>query len=320
MKYLFFDIECSVVSKKAAKICAFGYCLTDEKFNILAKEDLLINPKGNFHLTDRKGERGLVLPYAYDEFKKYPTFPQYAERIYGLLQDPDTLVLGHAVMNDVKYLNLESQRFQLPPFAFRFADTQFIYMTRMKDFSKQLGLGAIAQALGVEFTPHRAVDDAYATMRVAQAMCEEEGLSLTELIKKHQVELGEIQNYEIKQTCSKSFLEYKKQKEKEKLRREKARAEFHVFADKAKRKRAKEGKLLGKSVCFSHALELDTPLAKKLLTAAFEQAAFVTFRAEECDAYVCFENETGPRRKSAEDRKARIFSTEEFATFLQVED
>ena len=320
MRYLFFDIECAGVFKNVAKICAFGYCLTDERFCILEKEDLLINPKGNFHLTDRKGERGLVLPYAYGEFKNYPTFPQYAERIYGLLQDPDTLVLGHAVMNDVKYLNLESQRFQLPPFAFRFADTQFIYMTRTKDFSKQLGLGAIAQALGVEFTPHRAVDDAYATMRVAQAMCEEEGLSLTELIKKHQVELGEIQNYEIKQTCSKAFLEYKKQKEKEKLRREKARAEFHVFADKAKRKRAKEGKLLGKSVCFSHALELDTPLAKKLLTAAFEQAAFVTFRAEECDAYVCFENETGPRRKSAEDRKARIFSTEEFATFLQVED
>ena len=29
MKYLFFDIECSVVGKNIAKICAFGYCLTD---------------------------------------------------------------------------------------------------------------------------------------------------------------------------------------------------------------------------------------------------------------------------------------------------
>ena len=63
MKYLFFDIECSVVSKKAAKICAFGYCLTDEQFHILEKEDILINPLGGFHLTDRKGTQGLVLPY-----------------------------------------------------------------------------------------------------------------------------------------------------------------------------------------------------------------------------------------------------------------
>ena len=68
MKYLFFDIECSVVSKNAAKICAFGYCLTDEKFNILEKEDILINPQGSFHLTDRKGTQGLVLPYEYIKF------------------------------------------------------------------------------------------------------------------------------------------------------------------------------------------------------------------------------------------------------------
>ena len=53
MKYLFFDIECSVVSKNAAKICAFGYCLTDEKFHILEKEDLLINPQGGFHSAHR---------------------------------------------------------------------------------------------------------------------------------------------------------------------------------------------------------------------------------------------------------------------------
>jgi histidyl-tRNA synthetase len=83
MKYLFFDIECSIVSKTAAKICAFGYCLTDEKFNILDKQDILINPQGGFHLTDRKGTQGLVLPYKYEEFKKYPTFCEKADEIYA---------------------------------------------------------------------------------------------------------------------------------------------------------------------------------------------------------------------------------------------
>jgi hypothetical protein len=144
MKYLFFDIECSVVSKNAAKICAFGYCLTDEKFHILEKEDILINPQGGFHLTDRKGTQGLVLPYKYEDFKKYPTFCQKADRIYGLLQDKDTLVVGHATMNDVKYLNLESKRFSLPSFDFSFADTQFLYMNRIGDFSRQFGVGVIA--------------------------------------------------------------------------------------------------------------------------------------------------------------------------------
>lgn len=37
MKYLFFDIECASVFKNTAKICAFGYCLTDEQFHILEK-------------------------------------------------------------------------------------------------------------------------------------------------------------------------------------------------------------------------------------------------------------------------------------------
>lgn len=320
MQYLFFDIECAGVFKNVAKICAFGYCLTDENFRILEKEDLLINPKGNFHLTDRKGEHGIVLPYQYGEFKKYPTFPEYADRIYKLLQDENTLVLGHAVMNDVKYLNLESNRFELPSFAFRFTDTQFIYMTRTGDFSKQLGLGAIAEALGVEFTAHRAVDDAYATMRVAQAMCEEEGVTLPQLLEKYHITLGEIKDYEITPTSSKAFEQYKIDREKARMKRDKARAEFHIFADRAKRKRAKEGKLLGKTVCFSHALELNTPLAKKLLKAAFDEAAYHTYRAEECDAYICFGEENGARLKSAQERKARIFSAEEFAAYLGVEE
>ena len=318
MKYLFFDIECAGVFKNTAKICAFGYCLTDENFRILEKEDLLINPQGGFHLTDRKGEQGIVLPYKYEDFKKYPVFPQRAEKIYGLLQDKDTLVAGHAVMNDVKYLNLESKRFSLPSFQFSFTDTQFLYMNAIGDFSRQFGLGIIAEQLGVEFTPHRAVDDAYATMRIAEEMCKAEQVDFLGLLKKHKIRFGKIENYEITQNSSEAFERYKKEREKQKEKREKARAEFHIFADRAKRKRAKEGKLKDKAVCFSHAVELETPLAKKLLTAALAEAARITFRAEDCDAYICFENETGQRLKSVQDRKARIFTPQEFAEYLGV--
>ena len=40
-------------------------------------------------------------------------------------------------MNDVKYLNLESKRFSLRSFRFRFADTQFVYMNRIGVFNRQ---------------------------------------------------------------------------------------------------------------------------------------------------------------------------------------
>ena len=319
MKYLFFDIECAGVFKNVAKICAFGYCLTDEQFHILEKEDLLINPQGNFHLTDRKGTQGIVLPYKYADFKNYPTFPQRAEKIYALLEDKDTLVMGHAVMNDVKYLNLESKRFSLPSFRFSFADTQFLYMNKIGEFSRQFGLGAIAQELGVEFLPHRAVDDAYATMKVAQAMCQAEGLSLTEMLEKYQITVGSIFEYTITQSTSKPFEEFRAERERQKEEREKTRAAFHIFADREKRKRGKEGKLKNKTVCFSHGIELNLPLAKKMLQAAFAEAARITFRAEECDLYVCDENESGQRLQSVKARGVKIISADEFCAYLQVE-
>ena len=317
MKYLFFDIECSVVSKTAAKICAFGYCLTDAQFHILEKEDILINPQGGFHLTDRKGTQGLVLPYEYVKFKKFPTFLEKADKIYALLQDKDTLVAGHATMNDVKYLNFESKRFSLPSFCFDFADTQFVYMNKIGEFSRQFGLGVIAQELGVEFTAHRAVDDAYATMKIAEAMCKDAGLNFPHLLEKYKIQKGRIENYEITQTTSDALIAYKKEVERRKEERERAKVAFHVFVDKEKRRRAKDGVLKGKSVCFSHPLELDLPLAKALVKQIFACGGFLTYRAEECDMYVCFENEGGPRLKSVQNAGARIFTPQQFEEFLR---
>lgn len=315
MRYLFFDIECAGVYKDVAKICAFGYCLTDESFAVLEKRDLLINPQGRFHLTDRKGQNGLVLPYKYEDFKKFPTFQEYVGEITTLLQDEQTLVVGHAVGNDVKYLNLESKRFGLPSFAFSFVDTQFLYMHRVNDFSRQFGLGTIVQDLGIQFVAHRAVDDAYATMKIAETLCKEEHLSLPALIKKYGVVAGKIDDYEITLPTSKALETYKAEREKAKEKREKARADFHVFADREKRKRSKDGKLKNKRVCFSHALEI-MPHATVLLKKAFAQGALFTYRAEECDLYVAVENESGARLQSAKAQNARIVTADEFSAFL----
>ncbi len=319
MQYLFFDIECSVVSKKAAKICAFGYCLTDEQFHIVEKEDILINPQGGFHLTDRKGRQGLVLPYEYSSFKKYPTFREKAEKIYALLQDKNTLVVGHASMNDVKYLNLESQRFSLPSFRFDFADTQFLYMSKIKDFSHQLGLGAIAKELGVEFVAHRAVDDAYATMKVAEAMCKEEGCTLRALLKRYEVTLGKIENYEISLPVSRALLEYRAEQERRREEREKKKVEFYRFVDRERRRRSKEGVLKGKQVCFSHPLELELELSKPLVLALYAAGGFFTSHAEGCDIYVCFEGEGGARIKTVTEGKGRVLTVAEFSAYLGVE-
>ncbi len=311
MRYLFFDIECAGVTKTAAKICAFGYCLVDEQFHILEKEDLLINPQGSFRLTDRRGEHGLVLPYEYSTFKRCPKFVDVADKIYELLEGDDTLVAGHATTNDVKYLNLETARFSLPPLQFAFADTQFLYMNRIGDFSRQFGLKTIVDELGVEFVAHRAVDDAYATMKIAEAMCKEKQCTFLQLLAEYEVTLGYTRGGEIVQNTSVAYENYLQEQAKKREERDRAKSKFRQYVDRQKRRRAKEGALKGKSLCLSHALEgLDE--GYRVADKAFAHAAWWTGRAEECDVYVAAADEKGARLQSALSSGATVYTVDDF--------
>ena len=49
MKFVFFDIECANYINDMFTICTFGYTITDEHFNVIKKEDILINPKSKFN-------------------------------------------------------------------------------------------------------------------------------------------------------------------------------------------------------------------------------------------------------------------------------
>lgn len=171
-------------------------------------------------------------------------------------------------------------------------------MNRIGVFNRQFGLGSIAEDLGVEFTPHRAADDAYATMKIAEAMCREEGLTFNRLLEKYEIRTGRIENYEVRQNESRAHAAYVEEAQKKKEERERARVEFHNYIDREKRRRRKEGILKNKTVCFSHPLEETLSASKPLAAALFAEGGFYGFRAEECDYYVYFEGESGPRIKS----------------------
>lgn len=287
MKYVFFDIECACVYKSVAKICAFGYVLTDENFRVLEREDILLNPKGKFHLTDRRGGEGLVLPYVYEDFKKYPLFPSAYPRIKALLEDRDHIVLGHATINDVNYLNLETRRYKLPSLRFRYYDTQFFYMNVKKDFSRQLGLGAMAQELGVEFTPHRAVDDAYATMRVCEALIRREGAeSVLAFAERFQIRAGQIADYKIRPLASQGLRSYLAARDEEREKRAKAHDEFYRYVNKHMHRRSKSGSLEGKVFCFSKEVEEEVPLSVRLVAAIFASGGRYTSHPAECNVYI----------------------------------
>ena len=314
MRLVFFDIECASVYKTCAKICAFGYVVCDENFDILEKEDILINPKGKFNLTDRKGEKGIVLPYEYAEFKKYPAFPALYPRIKALLEDEENVVLGHAVLNDVKYLNLETRRFKLPSFKFSFADSQLFFMTLVNDFSRQFGLEHIAEELGVEFTPHRAADDAYATMRVVEAMCKQLGCGYFGLKDKLGFINGKIENYSISRPQTKGFKKYKSDCRKQKEERSRARVAFY---NNLTRKRYKKGgRLGGKVFCFSRAIEDDISLSIGLVDKIYELGGKYSQHVDECYYYVQPAGDNTDRTRKAAKAGKNILGFDGFTELL----
>ena len=316
MKYLFFDIECACVYKNVAKICAFGYVLTDDKFRVLERKDILLNPRGKFHLTDRKGKEGLVLPYEYEDFKKYPTFPSEYDTLKALLEDKDSIVCGHATLNDVNYLNLETKRYKLPSFKYEFYDTQFFYMNAEKEFSRQFGLQAVAEELGVEFTPHRAVDDAYATMRVCERLCEREGVNLQGLVEKYGVRAGKVAGYKIKNVTSVGQDQYYAEREEQRAAHIKAHEEFYRYVNKHMHRRKRGGSLEGKIFCFSRDIEDDVATSRKLLETIFASGGQYTSHPTECNVYIS-EDEDGARRSSAITAGAAFIPLETLKTALE---
>lgn len=297
MNLVFFDIECASVHKTIAKICAFGYVVCDEQFNIIKKEDVLINPKGGFHLTDRRGEKGLELPYDYAEFKKHPPFPAVYSFIKELLEDRNNLVFGHAILNDVKYLDLETRRFHLPSFNFRFLDSQIMYMTHVNDFSRQFGLEYITENLNVVFTPHRAADDAYATMKIVEELCRIRGVGPLDLAADLGIKLGKIRDHNIVKPTSSAFEKHVKDREAAREMRSRNRTKFYIYL--SRRKRKKGGRLYGEVFTFSRNLEDDVDQSIPLVGAIYEEGGVYSQKLNDCTIYVCDDDDGTVRTKNA---------------------
>ena len=297
MKYAFFDSECACVYKNVAKICAFGYCICDEEFHILEKEDLLINPNGKSPLPDRGGA-GIVLPYDYADFKKYPDFKAYYAKIKSLLEGEDKLVLGHAAINDVKYLSLETRRYKLPSFSFRFADTQVMYMAMTETYDRQAGLEALTQIFEIEYTAHCAADDAYATMRVAQKMCEREGCTLSQLLEKYSIRPGKIENNQFSGCSSGRRSEYLREKSREKRERGEKRAKFNDFVY-GYRVRPQSEEFRGKGLRFSISMEEELPFAKRLVKEIVRRGGKYSLKLSGCNMFVEREGDDSVRRNAA---------------------
>ena len=180
MRYLFFDIECC----NGRNICEFGYVITDDKFNILEKKDITINPENKFNLTGRPDGRDLYLYYPESTYYRSNKFPYFYENIKKLIEYPDQLIVGHAISNDAGFLRSACRRYKLAPINFKFADSQRMF-SEFANIRKNISLETAGENMNVEKPKylHKSDDDSELTMNLVKGMCKQLDCSLEELIE-----------------------------------------------------------------------------------------------------------------------------------------
>ena len=179
MRYLFFDIECC----NGRDICEFGYVITDEKFQVIEKDDITINPENKFSLTGRPDGRDIHLFYPESVYYQSEKFPYFFDRIKALIEAPEQLIIGHAISNDAKFIRTACKRFNLDPINFRFADSQKMY-SEFTNVQRSISLESASDNLKVTAPKylHKSDEDSLQTMNLVKNMCESLDCSLEELI------------------------------------------------------------------------------------------------------------------------------------------
>ena len=181
-RYLFFDVECANCFNGKGKLCSFGYVLTDENFNIIIKEDRLINPKSKWDWYVVKK----MLGYPKSEFESKPGFDKEYPFIKELLENPEYLVFGSGISNDIKHLKDDCERYGLPEIEFVSRDVQNLY-SRYKEEKEKKSLTKMARELEIDcqaLKEHISRNDAEITMLITKAVCERLNSAAHDLISK----------------------------------------------------------------------------------------------------------------------------------------
>lgn len=162
---LFFDTECANCNNHIAKICEFGYVLTDDNLNIIETNNLLINPQDKFNTYGFK-KAGIQLSYKTCVYQSSPTIKERYLKIKSLLTDPNTVVYGFSTQSDADYIMTDFKRNNLPQINFDFYDIKTLFEIYLGKTGK-LSLDSIYEESGMEngdIVHHEARNDAFMTL------------------------------------------------------------------------------------------------------------------------------------------------------------
>lgn len=183
MEYLFFDVECANCFGGVGKMCSFGYVLTDESFNIIESDDIVMNPDCEFDWYLYKNKNDIKLAYSQEFFRSKPNFQSHYERIKSLLTRSGVKVFGFSSLNDVGFVVTACERYNLPVFDFAAYDLERIVKSDDEIFGS---LEERCRILGVDnsdLQAHKSSDDAVMTMRLLCAYCGKKAVSVESVMK-----------------------------------------------------------------------------------------------------------------------------------------
>ena len=183
MDYMYFDIECC----DGNHICSFGYVVVNDKFKVLEKKDILINPEMPFKLGRANFDPYISLAYEEEEFRRNPNFKARYDLIKKLLTKPNQIILGHSVASDLNFLNIAYTRYGKNRVEIDVYDTQKIYADNFAP-GKCPSLENIIKDLDIdtgELVAHKSCDDAELTMLAVKEMFRRLNISVAELLRRN---------------------------------------------------------------------------------------------------------------------------------------
>jgi len=189
---VFFDLECANCNMHIAKICEFGYVLTDDKLNIIKAENLIIDPRSSFNVYGFK-KGGITLAYDAKTYRKSPPLKAYYDEIKELLTDPGNRVFGYSTEYDADYIRTDFMRSKLPPINFKFIDVMKLFREYLGRKDK-LALDVVySECDGAEpLLHHEARNDSLMTVEALRLFMQKSGKTFSQVVDKCPLAYGEL--------------------------------------------------------------------------------------------------------------------------------
>ncbi len=316
MEYLVIDTESCTGKDNDGSLCSIGYCVCDDKLNIITREDVLFNPlPKRFAVGDKKNAKrtGVTFAYEVEDFRKAPRFNEKYKFVKSLFDN--RVVIGFAMVNDVKYLNDACDKYELPRIKFEFIDAQFLYQLFHPE-ANSIGLKTLGEKYNLKYTEHRSDDDAAVSVMLLKAFLDEEKFTLDEAIEKFSFHRGvnDASGYHMNYSDALNTEQFG-------LKRSK-KIQALLLYEYISRLPVKRGR--GK-ICFSYKVEkLDVNYTRTLIKLLTEKGYSFTRDADACSIFVVNDANDNDKRKllieQIKKRKITIVTLREFEKFIGYEE